>query len=116
MVSSSVDTMKALKFAKLNGANHCKLIFNIRWYQESLDLFEHVDRSVVTPTNTDDNGGVALLTAFNFRAKKAWTHICLAVEPEQQIHVRDTKTAKEGWDALKNQFAKGQIAKAVSFL
>ena len=29
----------------------------------------------------------------------------MAIEPEQQIHVRDTTTAKEAWDVLKGQFA-----------
>ena len=35
--------------------------------------------------------------------------ICLAIEPEQQIHARDTTTAKEAWDALKKQFARESI-------
>ena len=37
------------------------------------------------------------------------TYICLPIEPEQQIHVRDTTTAKEAWHALKGQFARESI-------
>ena len=51
--------------------------------------------------------------AFRSASKKAWSYICLAVEPEQQIHVRDTNTAKEAWDALKNQFARVSIPQIV---
>ena len=40
-------------------------------------------------------------------------YICLAVEPEQQIDVRDTKTTKEAWDALKSQFAHELILQKV---
>ena len=57
--------------------------------------------------------GTALMRNFNSHAKKAWTYICLAVEPEKQIHVRDTKTSKEAWDALKSQFAHESILQKV---
>ena len=113
MASSSDDTMNnALKFGKLNGSNYRTWAFNMRLYLESLDLFEHADGSAVAPTSTGSDAAT-LLRAFNSRAKKAWTYICLAVEPEQQIHVRDTKTAKEAWDALKNQFARESILQKV---
>ena len=113
MASSSVDTMNVLKFAKLNGANYRTWAFNMRLYLESLDLFEHADGSAEAPTSTGGDDDATLLRAFNSRAKKAWTYICLAVEPEQQIHVRDTKTVKEAWDALKNQFARESILQKV---
>ena len=35
------------------------------------------------------------------------------MEPEQQIHVRDTQTAKQAWDALKSQFARESILQKV---
>ena len=50
-------------------------------YLESLDLFEHVDGSAEAPNGTGENVA-ALQRAFKFRSKKAWTYICLAVEPE----------------------------------
>ena len=107
MASSSEDTMNnALKFGKLNGSNYRTWAFNMRLYLESMDLFEHVDGSAEAPVG--DATDVAI-RSFNSRKKKAWTYICLAVEPEQQIHVRDTITAKEAWDALKSQFARESI-------
>ena len=69
-------------------------------YLESMDLFEHADGLAVAPSGS----GAASLRNFSSCAKKAWTYICLAVEPKQQIHVRHTETAKEAWDALKSQF------------
>ena len=64
-----------------------------------MDLFEFADGSAESPAEdaSDD-----VQRKFNSRAKKAWTYICLAVEPEQQTHVRQTATAKlaceEGMD------------------
>ncbi len=52
---------------------------------------------------------------FRNALKKAWTYICLAVEPDQQIHIRNTTTAKEAWDALKSQFARISISQLVRF-
>ena len=83
MAAALSDVSSALKFAKLNGTNYRSWAFNIRLYLESMDLFEFADGSAVTRRK------------FNLCAKKAWTYICLAVGPEQQIHVRETATAKE---------------------
>ena len=100
----------ALKITKLNGSNYRNWAFNIRLYLESLDLFGHVDGSAVSPA---EDAADAIKKAFRSASKKAWTYICLAIEPEQQIHVRDTTTAKEAWDALKNQFARESILQKV---
>ena len=95
-----------LKMTKLNGTNYRDWAFNMRLHLESLDLFEHADGSAESPA---DDAPEAVKKKFISSAKKAWTYICLAVEPEQQIHVRETKTAKEAWDALKAQFARESI-------
>ena len=100
----------ALKITKLNGSNYKNWAFNIRLYLESLDLFGHVDGSAVSPA---EDAADAIKNAFSSTSKKAWTYICLTIEPEQQIHVRDTTTAKEAWDALKNQFARESILQKV---
>ena len=74
------------------------------------DLFQHADGSAETP---DSTATAEAKRNFNSGAKKARTYICLAVEPEQQIHVRNMKTAKEAWDALKGQFAQESILQKV---
>ena len=81
----------ALKFAK----------FNVRLYLESLDLFEHVDGTAEPP---GADASAELRRKFTSREKKAWTYVCFTIEPEQQIHVRETKTAKKAWDVLRSQF------------
>ena len=99
-----------LKFAKLNSGNYRSWTFNMRLYLESNDLFEHADGTAVAP---NAEAGAAEARNFCLKAKKAWTYICLAVEPSQQIHICDTKTAKDAWDALKNQFARDSILQKV---
>ena len=71
-------------------------------------LFEYAEGLALAPSGSGESGAASLRN-FNSRAEKAWTYICLAVEPEQQIHVRDTKTAKKAWDALKSQFPRESI-------
>ncbi len=104
------DLENVLRMAKLNGSNYRTLAFNMHLYLERFDLFGHADGSAVTPAETASE---ATKNAFKTAAKKAWTSICLAVEPEQQIHVRDTKTAKQAWDVLKSQFARESILQKV---
>ena len=75
-----------------------------------MDLFEFADGSAESPA---EDASDEVRRKFNSRAKKAWTYICLAVEPEQQIHVRETATAKEAWDALQGQFARKSLLQKV---
>ena len=100
------DLENVLRMAKLNGSNYRTWAFNMRLYLERFDLFGHADGSAVTPAETAFE---ATKNAFKTAAKKAWTSICLAVEPERQIHVRDTETAKQAWDVLTSQFARESI-------
>ena len=109
-MAASSDVSSALKFAKLNGTNYRSWAFNIRLYLESMDLFEFADGSAESPA---EDASDEVRRKFNSRAKKAWTYICLAVEPEQQIHVRETTTAKEAWDALQGQFARKSLLQKV---
>ena len=95
-----------LKLKKLNGSNYRSWAFNMRLYLDSFDLFAHAYGSAEPPA---EDASEQLKKAFELAAKKAWTYICLAVEPEQQIHVRNTQTAKQAWDALKSQFARESI-------
>ncbi|CAB4029134.1 RNA-dependent DNA polymerase [Paramuricea clavata] len=100
----------ALKITKLNGSNYRNWAFNIRLYLQSFDLYGHVDGSAVSP---GEDASDAVKQAFRTASKKAWTYICLAIEPGQQIHVRDTTTAKQAWDALKNQFQRESILQKI---
>ena len=107
---ASIAEMSLMKFAKLNGSNYRTWCFNMRLFLESHDLFEHAEGTAESP---GEDASVEVRRKFTSDAKKAWTHICLAIEPEYQIHVRDTKTAKEAWDALKNQFARESLLQKV---
>ena len=108
-MASSSET-NALRFAKMNGSNYRTWVFNMRLYLESLDLFDHVTGTAAAP---GEDASDETRRNFNLGTKKAWTHICLAIEPEQQLHVRETKTAKEAWDALKKQFARESLLQKV---
>ena len=98
------------KIPKLNGANYRDWTFNMRLYLESLNLFGHADGSIEVPA---EDASAQVKQDFKFASKKAWTYICLAVEPDQQIHIRNTTNAKEAWDALKSQFARVSISQIV---
>ena len=78
-----------LKLTKLNGSNYRSWAFNMRLYLESFDLFGYADGSAEPPAETASE---QVKKAFELAAKKAWTYICLAVEPEQQIHTRQRHT------------------------
>jgi hypothetical protein len=82
----------------------------MRLYLESFDLYEHADGTAEPPAST---ANAKTQRSFKSKAKKAWTYICLSIEPEQQIHVRETKNAKEAWDALRNQFARESLLQKV---
>ena len=111
MASSSEDgSLNALRFAKLNSNNYRTWSFNMRLYLESLDLYEYVDGTAEVPEGDPNSRAVKV---FYQRCKKAWTYICLAVEPDQQIHVWETTTAEEAWNALKVQFARESIVQKV---
>ena len=73
----------------------------MRLYLESQDLFEHVDGTAETPEGKKMQKRCESLTV----VQRKRTYICLAIEPGQPIHVRETKTANEAWHALKNQFS-----------
>ena len=75
-----------------------------------MDLFEFPDGSADSPA---EDASDEVQRKINSRAKKAWAYICLAEEPEQQIHVRETATAKEAWDALQRQFARKLLLQKV---
>ena len=115
-MASAVENV--LRMAKFNGSNYRSWAFNMRLYLESFDLFAHVDGSAEPPEET---ASAQVKKAFETAAKKAWTYTCLAMEPEQQIHVRDMQNTKQAWDALKSQFAcksfaEGEIETAILFV
>ena len=75
-----------------------------------MDLFEFADGSADSPA---EDASDEVQRKIDSRAKKAWTYICLAVEPEQQIHMWETASAKEAWDALQGQFARKSFLQKV---
>ena len=101
----SIDS-SALRFSKLISTDYRSWTVNMRLYLESTDLLEFADGSVVS---TAADAGEDVRRKFANRATKAWMYICLAVEPEQKIHIRDTTTSNAAWDALRNQFARVSV-------
>ncbi len=109
MASTSEDfsSTNTLKFEKLNESNYRTWSFNIKFYLQSLDLFERVDETGETPEGYPIGREVKV---FQQPAKKEWdvkgTYICLAIDSYKQIHARDTKTAQKAWNALKTRFTR----------
>ena len=80
MTSFPEDSTSVLRFAKLNGSNYRAWAFNMRLYLESINLFKFVDGTAGPPEEDEDGTYSTEMTASVRRAKRAWTHICLAVE------------------------------------
>ncbi|CAB3982202.1 Hypothetical predicted protein [Paramuricea clavata] len=100
----------APKFVKLNGSNCEAWAFNMRLYLKSFDLYEHADGTAEPPASTANAEMNGLIFV------KAWTYICLPIETEQQIHVRETENAKQAWDALRNQFARESLLQKIAVM
>ena len=83
----------------------------MRLYLESMDLF--ADGSAASAVSPGEGATDEVRRKFNLRKKKAWTYICLAIEPEQQVHVQETTTAKEAWGTLQGRFAQESLRQKV---
>jgi hypothetical protein len=121
----------------LNGANYGDWTFNMRLYLESLDLFGHADGSIEVEQVKQEfkiaskkawgqlyktfNYPFCSLMVVNFEIGVSdWsicfyttgprTYVCLVIEPDHEIHVRNTTNAKEACDALKSLFATVSIS------
>jgi hypothetical protein len=78
---------------------------------ESKDLF--ADGSAASAVSPGEGATNEVRRKLNLCEKKAWTYICLAIEPEQQVHVRETMTAKEAWGTLQERFASESLREKV---
>ena len=116
---ATLSDVSLMKLTKFNGYKDRNWAFDIRLYLESLDLYGHVDESAVSLA---EDAADAVKQGLKTALKKAWMYICLAIAPEQQMHVRDTTTGKQAWDALKSQFgweinsAESKIETAILYL
>ncbi|RVE49487.1 hypothetical protein evm_005828 [Chilo suppressalis] len=83
-----------MSIEKLDGnSNYSTLKFLVELYLIHDDLWEYTQ---TTPDKTDVVGCR--------KDQKARAKICLMVKPHCLIHVRNAKTAKEAWDALRSAF------------
>ena len=69
-------------------------------------LFDYADGTIEEP---EAENAVAR-TKWLKEDRKALAAICLAVEPNQKIHVMNAKTSKDAWDALQEQFIKVSLS------
>ena len=108
-----------LKITKLNGSNYRNWAFNIRLYFESLDLFGYVNGSAVSPA---EDAADTVKNAFRSASKKAWTDICLAIEPratdtrERYNHSKRSMGCAQKPVCTRLNFTKGQIETKLLFL
>lgn len=63
------------------------------------ELWQHVTGEASRPIE-----GETEIERFNRKEEKALAAIVLSVEPEQQGHIIDCKTASDAWEALKKVF------------
>lgn len=93
-LTQSVD-----RIDKLNGGNYRSWKFNMKMALIQRELWQHVTGEASRPEE-----GEAEIERFNRKEEKALAAIALSVEPEQQGHIIDSKTAADAWEALKKVF------------
>ena len=103
------------KIAKLNGVNYQSWKFNVRCALMERGLWGYVrtENPVVKPELQVASATVSAETVAESRKKlddyilkddKAYSIIALSVEPDLQIHVSSTTTARDAWDSLREHF------------
>jgi len=84
---------------KLNSNNYRSWKFNMKMALIQRELWKHVTGEAIRPTDNENE-----VDRYNRTEEKALAAIALSVEPEQQGHIIDCKTASDAWEALKRVF------------
>ena len=94
---------------KLNGDNYHSWKFNVKMLLIGKDLWEVVDGTEVL----GEDAGDAEKKLFKKRDNQALSIVCLSVQPNLQIYVRNCKSSKEAWDSLSNHFEEKTLSKKI---
>lgn len=106
MASSTVTMDSKLTMAKLNAENYFNWKFKMEMFLRREKVWTSISEASPDP----------LTAAWNDANERALTAIALSVEDSQIQHIRDCKTAKEQWEALKDVHEKDTTGNRVHLL
>ena len=91
--------MNLFDFSKLNNSKYPDWEWHWTMLLDYEDLTGYIDDTTPRPT-TDE----AVIENWTKNDKMARIAICMKLELDQRIHVQNEKTAKEAWEALREQY------------
>ena len=105
------DSLTAFNFQKLGSDNYIEWQFSMQMYLTAKSLWEIVtgEETVAVGASEDDK------LKFKKRHNLAFSALGLGVKKDLQIYVRNSKTAKEAWDALENHFEEKTLSKIILY-
>ena len=96
---------------KLNGDNYHSWKFNAKMFLMGKDLWGYVDGTEKLKLDASENEK----KQFHKLDNQALSFICLSVETNVQIYVRNSKSAKEAWDSLSAHFEEKTLSKKIFY-
>ena len=100
-----------LKIEKLNRDNYAVWKFNMKMHLIGKDLWDLVQGVELLAADATDNKR----EQFKRRTNLSMSMICLAVDADLQIYVRDCKSGKEAWDSLAAHFEEKTLSKKIMY-
>ena len=100
-----------MSIGKLNGDNYYNWKINLEMFLKGSDVWDIVtgDETLAATASPDTK------KKFRKRDQFALAKICLSVTESVQIYVRNCKTSKEAWEALKGHFEENTLSKKVQW-
>ena len=106
-MSSSGD----VKITKLNRDNFHVWKFNMKMHLIGQDLWDLVQGLEVLPEDANEKQR----EHFRKRTNKSLSIICLSVEEDLQIYVRDCASGREAWENLEGHFEEKTLSKKILY-
>ena len=100
-----------VKIEKLNRDNYAVWKFNMKMHLMGKDLWDLVQGVEVLAADATD----AKREHFKRRTNLSLSMICLGVEADLQIYVRDCNSGKEAWDSLAAHFEEKTLSKKIMY-
>ena len=109
--TTSVSVSGGVSMQKLGRENYHAWKFNAKMVLIGKDLWDLVTGDEVLPEGASE----ATKKAFKKKDNRALSTICLSINEDLQIYVRNAKSSKEAWDSLANTFEEKTLSKKIHY-
>ena len=112
-MASSVkeESQGVSRIEKLSRDNFFNWKFDMEMVLVGKDLWDIVSGEEVLEDGAAEN----VRKAYKKRDNRALSAICLSISSDLKIYVRNSKSAKEAWDALCNHFEEKSLSKKIFY-